>query len=166
VTSVTVETSLGSFEIELAADKAPASVENLLAYVDAGHYTDTLFHRVIADFMIQGGGYDSSYERKSTQGNVQNEADNGLKNLRGTVAMARQSDPHSATAQFFVNTKDNAFLDHQAKDPRGWGYCVFGSVSSGMDVVDKIRAVQTGANGPFAKDAPLEPVVIQSIRRT
>lgn len=163
--NVNVDTSMGSFVIELDAEHAPKSVENFLSYVDAAHYDGTIFHRVISTFMVQGGGYDESYEKKPVQAPIQNEADNGLHNTRGTVAMARTSDPHSATAQFFVNTVDNAFLDHQAKDGRGWGYAVFGRVTSGMDVVEAIKAVATGSAGPFAKDAPATPVVIRSIRR-
>jgi len=162
---VLVETSMGSFEIEIHDDKAPNTSKNFLRYVDDEHYGGTLFHRVISGFMVQGGGYDQSYERKATQPPVENEADNGLKNTRGTVAMARTGDPHSATAQFFVNVADNASLDHQAKTQQGWGYTVFGTVVSGMDVVDQIRGVATGSQGPFAKDAPLEPVVITSVKR-
>jgi len=127
--------------------------------------TSTIFHRVIAGFMAQGGGYDDAYQKKAVQAPVENEAHNGLKNLRGTVAMARTSDPHSATAQFFVSLADNAFLDHKGKTERDWGYTVFGKVTAGMDVVERIGAVRTGAQGPFAKDAPLEPVVITSARR-
>lgn len=162
---VDVMTNLGSFSIVLDPGRAPKSVANFLAYVDAKHYDGTVFHRVIANFMIQGGGFDQRLDKKSTLAPVTNEADNGLKNTRGTVAMARTSDPHSATAQFFVNVVDNASLDHRAKDGPGWGYAVFGRVGEGMDVVDKIRAVKTGGMGPFAKDAPLEMVVIQQIRR-
>ncbi|MGE0792316.1 MAG: peptidylprolyl isomerase [Sandaracinaceae bacterium] len=163
--SVIVETSLGSFTIELDAAHAPGSAANFLAYVDAGHYDGTIFHRVIPSFMIQGGGYDESYEKKAVRAPIQNEADNGQKNVRGSVAMARTGEPHSATAQFFVNVVDNAFLDHTAKNERGWGYAVFGRVTSGMDVVDAIKDVPTGSGGPFAKDAPKTPVVIRSIRR-
>src|SRR5689334_3754846 len=141
---VEVATNLGTFVIQLDATRAPKSVANFLHYVDAKHYDGTVFHRVIKDFMIQGGGFDQRLEKKSVSAPVQNEADNGLKNTRGTVAMARTSDPHSATAQFFVNTVDNPNLDHSAKNERGWGYCVFGRVTEGMDVVDKIRAVPTG----------------------
>jgi cyclophilin family peptidyl-prolyl cis-trans isomerase len=162
---VDVVTNQGSFSIQLDPAKAPKSVENFLAYVDANHYAGTVFHRVISTFMVQGGGYDAQYERKATQPPVQNEADNGLKNLRATVAMARTPDPHSGTAQFFVNVTDNAFLDHTGKDPQGWGYAVFGKVIDGMDTVDKIKALKTGAVGPFAKDAPLTPVLIESVRR-
>jgi peptidyl-prolyl cis-trans isomerase B (cyclophilin B) len=162
---VDVTTNLGTFTIQLDPARAPKSVENILAYVDAEHFDGTIFHRVIPTFMVQGGGYDQAYERKPTRAPVQNEADNGLKNTRGTVAMARTGDPHSATAQFFVNVVDNAFLDHKAKDGAGWGYAVFGRVIEGMDVVDKIKGVPTGANGPFAKDAPDQLVVIQRVRR-
>ena len=162
---VEVVTNQGTFAIQLDPAKAPKSVANFLAYVDAKHYDGTLFHRVIPTFMVQGGGYDAVYERKETRAPVQNEADNGLKNTRGTVAMARTNDPHSATAQFFVNVTDNAFLDFKAKDGAGWGYCVFGKVIEGMDVVDKIKSVKTGPMGPFAKDAPLEEVIIRSVRR-
>jgi peptidyl-prolyl cis-trans isomerase B (cyclophilin B) len=163
--TVVVTTSMGNFVIALDQAKAPKSCENFLRYVDAKHYDGTLFHRVIAGFMVQGGGYDQSYERRPTQAPIQNEADNGLKNSRGTVAMARTGDPHSATAQFFVNVVDNKFLDHTGKNDQGWGYTVFGHVTEGMDIVDTIKAVATGAQGPFAKDAPTTPVVIESIRR-
>jgi cyclophilin family peptidyl-prolyl cis-trans isomerase len=162
---VEVTTSHGSFAIALDAARAPASVANFLRYVDSGHYDGTVFHRVIPTFMIQGGGFDQRLEKKPVDAPIQNEADNGLKNARGTVAMARTSDPHSATAQFFVNVVDNAFLDHQAKSGTGWGYAVFGRVIEGMDAVDAIKVVPTGAVGPFAKDAPFQPVVIQSVRR-
>jgi cyclophilin family peptidyl-prolyl cis-trans isomerase len=163
--TVEVTTNHGAFVIALDPARAPKSVANFLAYVDAGFYDNTVFHRVIPTFMIQGGGYDPQLERKPTREPVASEADNGLKNTRGTVAMARTSDPHSATAQWFVNVTDNAFLDHQAKTQQGWGYTVFGTVTSGMDVVDKIKAVRTGSLGPFSKDCPLEPVVITSIKR-
>ncbi len=163
--TVSVTTNHGSFVIALDPAKAPVSVENFLRYVDAKHYDGTVFHRVIPTFMIQGGGFDPQLEKKQVQAPIQNEAANGLKNTRGMVAMARTGEPHSATAQFFVNVTDNAFLDHQAKTDQGWGYAVFGKVTSGMDVVDTIKGVRTGASGPFAKDAPQEPVVIQSVRR-
>lgn len=162
---VEVATNLGTFEIQLDEAKAPKTVKNFLEYVDEKHYDNTIFHRVIATFMVQGGGYDINYEKKPTRAPVRNEADNGLKNVRGSVAMARTGDPHSATAQFFVNVVDNAFLDHQAQDERGWGYAVFGKVTEGMDVVDKIKGVKTGPAGPFNKDAPEDPVVIKHIRR-
>jgi peptidyl-prolyl cis-trans isomerase B (cyclophilin B) len=160
-----IDTNIGVIEIALDDERAPRTVENFLRYVDAGHYTDTIFHRVIPGFMAQGGGYSASYDKKPVGPPVQNEAHNARKNLRGTVAMARTSDPHSATAQFFVNVADNASLDHKAKTSEGWGYTVFGEVASGMETVDRIVALATGARGPFAKDAPLEPVIIRSIRR-
>ena len=138
---------------------------NFLQYVDEGFYSNTLFHRVIDDFMIQGGGFTPQFERKETRAPIVNEADNGLKNLRGTLAMARTFEPHSATAQFFINVKDNDFLDHTAKTPRGWGYAVFGKVIKGMDVVDKIKVLPTGASGPFPQDVPTSPVIILNISR-
>jgi peptidyl-prolyl cis-trans isomerase B (cyclophilin B) len=162
---VDVVTSVGTFTITLDSEKAPKSVANFLDYVDAKHYDGTLFHRVIDGFMVQGGGYDASYERRPTKAPVQNEADNGVKNTIGTVAMARTGDPHSATAQFFVNVADNKFLDHTAKAADGWGYAVFGKVTEGMDVVDKMKAVPTGSQGPFSKDAPTTPITITSIRK-
>ncbi|MBX3272313.1 MAG: peptidylprolyl isomerase [Sandaracinaceae bacterium] len=162
---VVVETSLGSFTIRLDAAAAPKTVANFLAYVDAGHYDGTVFHRVIRGFMVQGGGYDAAYDKKPVRAPVENEATNGRKNVVGTVAMARTSDPHSATAQFFVNAKDNGFLDHSAPSGNAWGYCVFGEVDDGLDVVRAIEQVPTGAAGPFAKDAPTTPVVIASVRR-
>ncbi len=165
MTIIDVTTNKGAFAIELDDAKAPKSAANILKYVDGKHYDGTVFHRVIPGFMVQGGGYDAKYERKDTHEPVQNEADNGLKNKRGTVAMARTGDPHSATAQFFVNVADNAFLDHTSKDAKGWGYTVFGKVIEGMDVVDAIVAIPTGSAGPFAKDAPREPVIIGSVRR-
>jgi peptidyl-prolyl cis-trans isomerase B (cyclophilin B) len=162
---VEVTTNHGTFAIQLDSAKAPKSVANFLSYVDAKHYDGTVFHRVIPTFMIQGGGFDQRQEKKPTNAPIQNEADNGLKNTRGTVAMARTSDPHSATSQWFVNVVDNKFLDHQAKDAQGWGYTVFGTVIEGMDTVDKIKAVKTGAIGQFAKDCPVETVVISSVKR-
>ena len=164
-TLVVVETNHGSFKIALDAARAPKTVENFLRYVDDQHYDGTVFHRVIDGFMVQGGGYDEKLERRPTRDPVQNEADNGLKNKRGTVAMARTSDPNSATAQFFVNVADNGFLDHKSKQASEYGYCVFGEVADGMDVVDKIKGMKTGAVGSFSKDAPLENVVIKSVRR-
>ena len=162
---VEFSTSHGTFVVTLDPVRAPATVANFLAYVDAGHYDGTVFHRVIPTFMIQGGGFDEQLEKRPTRPPIRNEATNGLKNTRGTVAMARTSDPHSATAQFFVNVVDNAFLDHQAPDGPGWGYCVFGRITEGMDVVDAIRREPTGAVGPFAKDAPLRTVTIERARR-
>lgn len=161
---VRITTNLGAIEIELYADKAPATVQNFLGYVDAGFYNGTIFHRVIPNFMIQGGGFGPGLEQKPARGPIQNEADNGLKNIAGTLAMARTSDPHSASAQFFINTKDNSFLDHQGKTPQGWGYAVFGKVTKGMDVVKKIAAVQTrNANGHG--DVPVKDVRIRKAER-
>ncbi len=162
---VRLETNKGPIEIELDPALAPKTVENFLRYVDSGHYSGTIFHRVIPGFMAQGGGYDARYEKKPVLAPIENEASSNGKNKRGTIAMARTSDPHSATAQFFVNVADNASLDHTAKTQSGFGYCVFGRVTSGMDVVDSIVHAKTGAQGPFSKDAPLEPIIIQSARR-
>jgi cyclophilin family peptidyl-prolyl cis-trans isomerase len=161
-TTVVVETDLGNIEIDLEDEKAPKSVANFLKYVEDKHYEGTLFHRVIPGFMAQGGGYNAQLEKKPTRDPVENEADNGLKNVRGSVAMARTSEPNSATSQFFINVKDNGFLDHTGKNTQGWGYAVFGKVTNGMDVVDKIVGVSTGAKGPFAKDAPVENITIKS----
>lgn len=158
---VKLTTSLGEVVIELAPDKAPASVENFLGYVRSGSYDGTLFHRVIEGFMAQGGGFSRDFTRRDTRDPVRNEADNGLRNITGSVAMARTSDPHSATAQFFINLSDNAFLDHRSRDPQGWGYAVFGHVVEGMDVVERIEKVATGKRGPYS-DVPLEPVLIES----
>ena len=163
---VLVETNLGSFELELFPDQAPKSVANFLEYVNSGFYNGTVFHRVIDGFMIQGGGFTPDYERKPTNAPIVNEADNGLKNQRGTIAMARTMEPNSATAQFFINVKDNDFLNHTSKTPRGWGYAVFGKVVKGMDVVDKIRKVKTGPGGVFPQDVPQEAVIIERITVT
>ncbi|VAX10773.1 Peptidyl-prolyl cis-trans isomerase PpiB [hydrothermal vent metagenome] len=160
---VKIETNMGDIIVLLNAEKAPKTVENFLAYAKDGFYNDTIFHRVISNFMIQGGGFTTDYQRKPTRAPVENEADNGLSNKKGTLAMARTMDPHSATAQFFINTKDNNFLDFTSKSPRGWGYTVFGSVIKGMDVVNRIRSVATGPGGPFPTDAPKESVIIKSI---
>jgi len=158
---VVLETSQGTITIELFEDKAPISTANFLSYVDKGFYNDTVFHRVIPDFMIQGGGFPADMSRKQTDAPIKNEAENGLKNLRGTLAMARTQAKDSATAQFFINLKDNAFLDHGS---RGFGYAVFGKVTSGMDGVDKIAAVETATKGGH-RDVPVEPVLIQSAKR-
>jgi len=158
---VVLETSLGSIEIELDAQKAPISTANFLAYVDSGHYDGTIFHRVIPNFMIQGGGFDDQMGQKPTRAPIKNEADNGLKNLRGTVAMARTNVVDSATSQFFVNLKDNDFLDHGGRD---FGYAVIGKVTGGMDVVDAIAAVKTGNKGMY-QDVPVEVVKITKARR-
>ncbi len=160
---VRMETTKGTFIIELYPDKAPKTVENFLHYVNEGKYEGTIFHRVIKRFMNQGGGYTSDFKKVDTFSPIQNEADNGLKNKRGTIAMARTGDPHSATNQFFVNTADNAFLDHTSKSSRDWGYCVFGTVVDGMEVMDRIARVKTGANGPFKQDVPMEEVLIQKV---
>jgi peptidyl-prolyl cis-trans isomerase B (cyclophilin B) len=156
---VKLETSLGDIVLELDAEKAPKSVENFLGYVRAGHYDGTIFHRVKPDFMIQGGGFDERMRQKATRPPVANEADNGLKNERGTVAMARTNAPDSATSQFFINTVDNRFLDHTAKNERGWGYAVFGKVVEGMGVVDAIVAVRTASRPPY-DDVPVQTVTI------
>jgi len=157
---VKLHTNFGTIVLELDAAKAPETVKNFLAYVEAGHYDNTVFHRVIDGFMIQGGGFEPGMQQKPTNAPIQNEAANGLKNDRYTVAMARTGDPHSATAQFFINVKDNAFLNHTAPSGQGWGYCVFGKVVEGMDVVDKIKGVKTGSKG-FHQDVPADDVVIQ-----
>jgi cyclophilin family peptidyl-prolyl cis-trans isomerase len=162
--SVVVETSEGSFEIELFADKAPKSVENFLGYVKSGHYDNTVFHRVMPGFMVQGGGFTTDYARKPTRDPVENEATNGLKNERGTVALARTRVVHSATAQFFVNVNTNPHLDHAGKDPSTYGYAVFGRVTKGMEVVDKIAAVPVGACKDLPRDCPKSPIVIKTVR--
>ncbi len=160
--NVTLVTSKGRITLSLDADKAPNTSSNYLEYARSGFFEGTLFHRVIPGFMIQGGGMTSGLKPKSTGKPIRNEADNGLKNLRGTIAMARTSDPHSATAQFFINLKDNDFLDYKSADARGWGYCVFGKVTEGMDVVDAIATVQTGTVGMHA-DVPKQDVTIESV---
>ena len=160
---VLFKTSLGDFTIELYPDKAPKSVENFLQYVRDRYYDGTVFHRVIDGFMVQGGGFTADLRQKPTRAPVANEANNGLSNLRGTVAMARTNDPNSATAQFFVNVVDNQRLDYvSAENGYTWGYTVFGKIVEGMDVVDLIKATETGPGGPFPKDVPTTPVVIQS----
>ncbi|MHB9138639.1 MAG: peptidylprolyl isomerase [Victivallaceae bacterium] len=160
---VTIKTSMGDIKVKLFDKEAPETVKNFLQYIADGHYKNTIFHRVISGFMIQGGGFDANFNQKPTRSPIKNEADNGLSNKRGTVAMARTSDPHSATAQFFINVADgNNFLDFKAATPREYGYCVFGEVIAGMDVVDKIKNVATGEKNGF-KDVPLEDVVILDI---
>ena len=163
-TIVTIETSLGTMKAELYADKAPKTVANFLAYADAGFYDGTVFHRVIPGFMVQGGGFTPDMVQKETRPPVKNEADNGLSNERGTLAMARTSVVDSATCQFFVNHKDNAFLDFTAPTAQGWGYAVFGKLTEGYDVLDKIAAVATGRVGYF-ENVPKTPVVILSVKR-
>lgn len=160
---VEMQTTMGNIVLELDPEKAPKTVANFLQYVNDGFYNGTIFHRVIDGFMIQGGGFTPEYQRKETRGSILNEADNGLKNKVGTIAMARTMDPHSATAQFFINVADNDFLDHQDKTPRGWGYAVFGHVVKGMDVVNKIKAIPTGPGGPFPSDVPQTPVIIKQV---
>lgn len=156
--AVMLTTNFGNIKIELDAEKAPKTVENFLSYVRSGHYNGTIFHRVIDGFMIQGGGFEPGMKQKPTSAPVENEAKNGLKNTEYTVAMARTSDPHSATAQFFINISNNSFLDYPGQD--GWGYCVFGKVTEGTDVVDKIKSVKTTRGGMHA-DVPSEDVVIE-----
>ena len=156
--AVLLTTNHGAIKIELDAEKAPKTVENFLAYVNAGHYNGTIFHRVIDGFMVQGGGFEPGMKQKPTNQNVENEAKNGLKNEPYTLAMARTSDPHSASAQFFINVKNNSFLDYPGQD--GWGYCVFGKVVEGTEVVDKIKAVKTSRTGMFA-DVPVDDVIIE-----
>ncbi len=162
-TNVVIETSLGSMNVELDGDKAPATVENFLSYVDDKFYDGTIFHRVIANFMIQCGGFEPGMKQKQTKGAIANESTNGLANSRGTLAMARTSSPNSATSQFFINVKDNAFLD-RASAQDGVGYCVFGKVTTGEDVLDKIKSVPTGTKSGH-QDVPLKDVVILSVRR-
>lgn len=159
---VMMTTTVGPMTIELDADSAPKTVENFLSYVAGGFYDGTIFHRVIDNFMIQGGGFTADMEQKSTQAPIENEANNGLKNQRGTIAMARTQDPHSATAQFFINVQDNDFLNHTGENMQGWGYAVFGKVTDGDDVLDKIRAVQTGSQAGH-QDVPVEPIIIESV---
>lgn len=158
--TVTMETNMGQIVLALDPVKAPNTVSNFLTYVEEGAYAGTIFHRVIKRFMIQGGGYTERYVEKPSHAPIQNESDNGLKNLRGTIAMARTSDPHSATSQFFINVVDNDFLDYQK--PR-WGYTVFGKVIEGMEVVDKIQNVATGRGGPFPQDVPQKPIIIEKV---
>ena len=162
--TVELKTNLGVMTIELYGDKAPKTVENFLQYVKDGFYKGTIFHRVIPGFMIQGGGFTKDYAQKPTREPVQNEANNGLHNTVGTLAMARTGNPHSATAQFFINVVDNPFLDHTAPTGRGWGYCVFGKVTKGMEVAEAIVSVPTGPGGPFPTDVPQKTVVIEDVR--
>ncbi len=157
---VQLETNKGVIVLELDAEAAPETVKNFVNYVEDGFYDGTIFHRVIKKFMIQGGGFTADMKQKSTNAPIQNEADNGLKNNRGTIAMARTSDPHSATAQFFINNVDNTFLNHTAKTTQGWGYCVFGKVVEGLEVVDAIEAVNTTTKLSY-QDVPVEPVIIE-----
>ena len=160
---VRMQTSAGDIVLELDREKAPISVKNFISYTESGAYEGTIFHRVIDNFMIQGGGFDENYNRRPTQPPIVNEASNGLKNTRGTIAMARTNAVHSATSQFFINLKDNSFLDFKNPTPRGFGYAVFGKVVEGMETVDAIRGVATGPAGPFAKDAPKNKIVINKV---
>ncbi len=157
---IRLHTSMGLIDIDLNETKAPKTAENFLKNVDEGHFTNTVFHRVIDGFMIQGGGFEPGMKEKRTGESIQNEADNGLKNVSYSVAMARTSDPHSAGAQFFINVGDNDFLDHSEPSAQGWGYCVFGQVVAGQDVVDRIKSVKTGKRG-FHGDVPLEDILIE-----
>jgi len=161
---VRLETTFGPIVVELEPERAPRSAENFLRYVREGLYDGTIFHRVIPGFMVQGGGYTRDYREATRHAPIRNESDNGLSNARGTLAMARTTDPHSATSQFFINLVDNPYLDHGAQGPGSWGYTVFGRVVEGMAVVDRIAQVPTGAGGPFPKDVPQTPVVIESAR--
>ncbi len=161
--SVIIETSMGNITVELYQEKAPKTVANFLEYVKAGYYKGTTFHRVIKGFMIQGGGLTAGLKGKPTQSPIENEAGNGLKNDRGTIAMARTGEIHSATSQFFINTVQNSFLDHRSRSPDKFGYCVFGRVTNGMDVVDKIEGVPTETKGMY-QNVPQEPVVISDVR--
>ena len=159
---VTLHTTFGDIKIQLNTEKAPETCANFLQYCRDGFYNGTLFHRVIDGFMIQGGGMEPGMKEKPTRASIENEADNGLANERGTIAMARTPDPHSASSQFFINVADNAFLNHRNKTPDGWGYCVFGRVVGGLDVVDKIKGVQTGNFG-YHQDVPVEEVIIEKV---
>ncbi|MDM8547325.1 peptidylprolyl isomerase [Candidatus Venteria ishoeyi] len=158
---INMQTNMGTMVLELDADKAPETVKNFKQYVEDGFFDGTIFHRVIGNFMIQGGGFDEKYQQKETRAPIQNEAKNGLKNDRGTIAMARTGDPHSGTAQFFINVKDNDFLNYPGQD--GWGYAVFGKVVEGLDVMDKIKSVATGSGGPFPTDVPQDMVIIEKV---
>ncbi len=160
---VEMKTNLGSIVLELYPDKAPKTVENFLQYITDGFYKNTVFHRVIPNFMIQGGGFDTALNQKPTRSPIQNEAANGLKNEIGTIAMARTSDPHSASAQFFINVANNGFLNYKAPNQSGYGYTVFGKVISGIDVVHKIASIPTGSGGPFSSDVPKSSVIIEDI---
>ena len=162
MTRVLMKTLLGDMTLELDADKAPATVANFVEYAQNGHYDGTIFHRVINNFMVQGGGFDTDMHQKGTNAPIQNEANNDLKNNRGTIAMARTMDPHSATAQFFINVSDNDFLNFSGENMQGWGYAVFGRVVEGEDVLDKIRVVPTGSQAGH-QDVPKDPIVIESV---
>ncbi|MCW8193564.1 peptidyl-prolyl cis-trans isomerase [Proteobacteria bacterium 005FR1] len=162
---ITLHTNKGDIVLELDYEKAPKTAANFKQYAEDGFYDGTIFHRVIPGFMIQGGGMTADMQEKETRNSIENEADSGLQNKTGTIAMARTMEPHSATAQFFINVKDNDFLNHKSKDVQGWGYCVFGKVVEGMDTVHKIESVDTGSAG-FHQDVPREPIVIESVTVT
>ncbi|MFQ3219758.1 MAG: peptidyl-prolyl cis-trans isomerase B (cyclophilin B) [Paraglaciecola sp.] len=159
---VNIHTNYGLISLELFADKAPETVKNFLSYAEEGFYDNTVFHRVIDGFMVQGGGFEPGMDQKETKATIKNEANNGVQNEIGTVAMARTNEPHSATSQFFINVGDNSFLNFRSESGDGWGYCVFAKVSEGMDVVNKIKDVQTGTSG-YHQDVPVEDVVIQKV---
>ena len=161
-TIINVKTSLGDIKLELFNDKAPITAENFKKYIESGYFANSIFHRVIKDFMVQGGGFTMEMEEKETMSPIKNEANNMVSNERGTIAMARTNDPHSASAQFFINLKDNVFLDFKSETPQGWGYCVFGKVIEGIEVIDKIAMVDTGSYGPH-QDVPKDPVIIKEI---
>jgi peptidyl-prolyl cis-trans isomerase B (cyclophilin B) len=163
--SITLHTNFGDITLELFNDKAPVTAANFLQYCRDGHYNGTIFHRVIDGFMIQGGGYASGFEEKDTRASIKNEANNGLSNKVGTIAMARTQEPHSASAQFFINVADNTFLDFKSESISGWGYCVFAQVTDGMDIVNKIKAVKTGRYG-MHQDVPKEDVIIENVTIT
>jgi peptidyl-prolyl cis-trans isomerase B (cyclophilin B) len=160
-TKVKFETTLGDFVLQLDPAKAPVTVKNFITYVKEGHYNGTIFHRVIPGFMAQGGGYTQDFKQKATHASIKNEADNGLPNKRGSIAMARTPDPNSASSQFFINFKDNTFLNYTSPTPQGWGYAVFGEVVEGMDVVDAMAKVPTGPGGPMPTDVPQTPIVVE-----
>ena len=161
-TIINVKTSLGDIKLELFNDKAPITAENFKKYIESGYFANSIFHRVIKDFMVQGGGFTMEMEEKETMSPIKNEANNMVSNERGTIAMARTNDPHSASAQFFINLKDNVFLDFKSETTQGWGYCVFGKVIDGMEVIDKIATVDTGSYGPH-QDVPKDPIIIKEI---
>lgn len=158
------KTTMGDFTVELEPDKAPQTVANFLQYVREGHYNGLIFHRVIKAFMVQGGGFDKNYNKTATREPIENEADKGIPNERGTIAMARTNDPHSATNQFFINVKFNGFLNHRSKSQQGWGYTAFGRVIDGMSIVGRISMMKTGPGGPFPSDVPVEQVIIEKAK--
>ena len=159
---ITLHTNFGDIKLELNFEKAPKTAENFKQYASDGFYEGTIFHRVIDGFMIQGGGFNKDMEQKDGRDPIKNEADNGLSNDLGTIAMARTNDPHSASSQFFINVKNNDFLNFRSKDTSGWGYCVFGKVTEGLDIIEKIKKVKTGNNG-MHQDVPVEPVIIEKV---